>query len=153
PQSRIGIIGRIADHVVTRARGEFAHYRGGQHLVDAIRESLVFKRWNGDGGEALRKLCGMSSGVIPTGCGHPQQDQEHHAREFHHWIFPVGRAAVMLSAHSTAVTADIRRLSAAAHNQAPFGSMGSILAESWTSACPAALTLLGESSSAPGMAT
>src|SRR5207248_10835681 len=85
--------------------------------------------------------------------GDAQQHAKDQEREPVHWIFPVGRIAVMLSAHSTAVTADTRRLSAAAQSHTPLGCVGSILIESWISACPAELTLLGASSSPRGMAT
>src|SRR5947199_9100629 len=44
---------------------------------------------------------------------------------WNYWIFPVGREAAIASAHSTAVAAAMRRLSAAAHNQTPFAAFAS----------------------------
>ena len=50
----------------------------------------------------------------------------------------------MDSAHSTAVTAEIRKLSVAAHSQMPFARPTSAASDIKISPWPAALTLLGE---------
>src|SRR5256885_4181675 len=63
-----------------------------------------------------------------------------------HWILPRGRAAAMLSANSTPMEAETRRLSAVAHIQRLFGSAASGDNETRMSPCPAAFTLFGASS-------
>ena len=65
----------------------------------------------------------------------------------------MGRVAAMFSAHSTAVAAAIRRLSEAAHNHKPWGRLVSGWIDTSTSPCPAAFTLLGDSSARPVMVT
>src|SRR5208283_1811006 len=64
----------------------------------------------------------------------------------HYCTVPRGRVAVMPSAHSTAVRVAILRLSDAAHTQNPLARCESRRTKICICSCPAAFTLLGDSS-------
>ena len=95
----------------------------------------IYESRDGNSLNIFRKLHGVAGRVISaTGARQDPGQADQHQPSAQpggnlHWIFPSGRVGIMLSAHSTAVIAAMRRLSAAAHSQIPFGRAASLLSE------------------------
>src|SRR5437868_10204217 len=132
--------------MIVSACDQFCFHGGSEHLLDFVSLGVINERRNGNGPDLIGKLNGVTGGVI-TASSAANANQHCPARQpALHWIFPFGRLAAMVSAHSTAVDAAIRRLSEAAHNQKLFALFASGTMDNNTSPCPAAFTLVGASS-------
>src|SRR5271166_464470 len=105
-----------------------------------------------DGMHVRRQADTVSAGVVSAARRkqqqnrHPSQNLPASRSRSHYCTVPRGRAAIMLSAHSAAVSAEIRRLSEAAQIQNPFAFCESGRAYTCICSWPAAFTLLGDSS-------
>src|SRR6266571_3187533 len=114
----------------------FSDHRCGEHLLDFVSLGIVDKCGNGNRPDVIGKLNAVSGGVIAAACEANANRQCPAPQPVLHWIFPLGRLAAMVSAHSTAVDAAIRRLSEAAQSQKRFALFGSGTMDNSTSPWP-----------------
>src|ERR1700733_5854452 len=117
-QHRVSVVVDLVDDMVVRARDKFSYHRGGEHLLNLERLSLIHECRDCNRSYVVRNGHRVTSGVVAASRA-KKAEQHGQSHSTAHWILPRGRVAAIVSAHSTSVFAAMRKLSDAGHSQAP----------------------------------